>query len=73
MADGRRRDAWYHTALVACLLAESGRDPKRRTQPFSETDFHPDGAKAYQQAQRNARSITASDREMLHRVFPSKQ
>jgi len=75
MAEGRRREAWYHTALLATLQAEANRDRKQRRQPFSETDFHPDGSRAYGSGGSGTLPMTESDRVMLRRAFPgsSKQ
>jgi len=39
MEEGRRREAWNHTAEVLAMLANCHRDPK--TRPFARTDFHP--------------------------------
>jgi hypothetical protein len=73
MAEGRRREAWYHTALLAAMQAEMNRDHKRRHHPFRESDFHPDGAGAYAQAKLVTAKMTASDREMLRQAFPGKK
>lgn len=74
MAAGRRREAWYHTALLAALTAEINRDRKGRSQPFTESDFHPDGAAAYRAAHKaRARPLSATDREMLRQAFPGKK
>jgi len=72
MAEGRQREAWYHTALLAALHAESNRDPKQRRQPFTEADFHPHGAQAYSRQEQAVAPPTASDREMLRQTFPGK-
>ena len=63
MAAGRRREAWYHTALlVSCWAGEK----------HDETDFHPEGRDAYAQPEA-APPPTESDREMLRAAFPGKQ
>ncbi len=40
MAEGRRREAWDHTAAVMSLLANIHRDP-RKGKAFKPEDFHP--------------------------------
>jgi hypothetical protein len=53
---GHLRERWQaretredrRTALIACILANVNRDPKRRAQPFEIEDFMP-GAKKRQQ------------------------
>lgn len=39
MVESRSREAWYHTALVACMVANANRDPKSSPIPMAE--FHP--------------------------------
>lgn len=39
--EGKSEDAWNRTALLACLLANANRDPKKRKRPFGVEDFHP--------------------------------
>ena len=47
MAEGRCREAWArHSALLA-LIAETHRDPKQRSRPFTPAEFDP-----YHQARR---------------------
>ena len=73
MAAGRRREAWYHTALLVTMQAEMNRDRKQRSQPFTEADFHPDGRVAYGGAtERRAPPLTAADDAMLSQLFPGK-
>lgn len=40
MAEGRSRDAWWHTSHLMCLVANANRDPKK-TRPFKPADFDP--------------------------------
>ena len=41
MVDGRRTDAWNHTANLLCMLANIHRDPKKQRKPFEPREFHP--------------------------------
>ena len=41
MVDGRREEAWSHTAALMSLQANIHRDRKKRNSPFSPADFHP--------------------------------
>jgi len=41
MAEGRRRNEWEHTALIAAQFAEAHRDKKKRAKPFRFDDFYP--------------------------------
>jgi len=40
-ARARLVEAWNHTALLAAIVANTARDPKRRRKPFTAADFHP--------------------------------
>jgi hypothetical protein len=40
MAEGKVEDDWNRTALIACILANSNRDPKK-TKAYTVKDFHP--------------------------------
>ena len=40
MAEGRARDAWYHTSVVLAMLANTHRDPKKG-KAFEPDDFNP--------------------------------
>lgn len=35
------KSQWSQTALIACILANSNRDPKRKPTPFKIEDFDP--------------------------------
>ena len=40
MAEGRQRDSWSHTSAVLALVANTHRDPRRRS-AFRPQDFDP--------------------------------
>ena len=40
MAEGLGRERWARTALLACVVANAARDPKKR-RPFTPDDFNP--------------------------------
>lgn len=42
MVRGRERADWARASLLASLLAEPSRDPKKRRKPFTPDDFTPD-------------------------------
>ena len=42
MAEGHGRESWAHTSLIAALLANAHRDPKKG-RPFRVNDFNPYG------------------------------
>lgn len=33
--------AWDHTAQLSAMLANTARDPKKRSRPFMPAEFHP--------------------------------
>ena len=41
MVDASRQEQWSHTAALMALTANVHRNPKRRSSPYSPTDFHP--------------------------------
>lgn len=41
MADEREWLAWQHTAQLSAILANTSRDPKKRSKPFLPAEFHP--------------------------------
>jgi hypothetical protein len=41
MADARRRDGWQHTSAVLAMLANVHRNPKKKPQPFTPSEFNP--------------------------------
>lgn len=41
MAEARQSDEWNRTALLAAILANTNRDPKKRPRPYEIQDFHP--------------------------------
>jgi len=41
MADEREWLAWQHTAQLSAMLANTSRDPKKRSKPFLPAEFHP--------------------------------
>ncbi len=41
MADGAQEQAWNHTSAIVAMIAEVNRDSKRRSRPFTATEFHP--------------------------------
>jgi hypothetical protein len=41
MAAGRLETDWDRTAELCYLIAESNRDPRRRSTPYRPQDFHP--------------------------------
>lgn len=61
MLEGRRDEAWNHTAALLALVAETHRDPQRRDAPFTLHDFHP-------ACLRDPADLTIQDREDLMRA-----
>ena len=41
MYEGRERTEWGRTALIACILANSNRDPSKQRRPFTVDQFNP--------------------------------
>ena len=41
MADERDWQTWLHTAQLSAMIANSQRDPKKKSKPFLPTEFHP--------------------------------
>lgn len=41
MAEAKERAAWGRAAMVACLIAETNRDEKKKSEPFTPDDFNP--------------------------------
>ena len=41
MVEAKQKNDWGHTAAIMALTANCHRDPKKRRQPFSPTDFDP--------------------------------
>ena len=41
MADEREWQAWQHTAQLSAMIANSQRDPKKKSKPFLPAEFHP--------------------------------
>ncbi|MEX2188444.1 MAG: hypothetical protein WD875_16670 [Pirellulales bacterium] len=37
----RQTDRWNHTAMTCALMANIHRDKKKRSKPFTPSDFHP--------------------------------
>jgi len=40
MVEGKVCDEWNRTSMIACILANSNRDPKK-SKAFTMSDFHP--------------------------------
>lgn len=38
---GREKSQWARTSLVACILANTARDPAKQRRPFAPDDFNP--------------------------------
>lgn len=62
MHDAKCETDWNHTASLMALIANINRDPRKRTAPFSISDFHP-------MLQRVAAKPTPSDITSLKNVF----
>jgi hypothetical protein len=60
---------WDRTAAVLAMLANTVRDPKRKSDPYSPADFHPirDNAKPAQEP------ATAAELDGLRKVLESCQ
>ena len=41
MWEGRSEHQWDQTALLACLIANANRNPKKRRRPFAVEEFNP--------------------------------
>jgi len=41
MADGKRKHDWSQAAMVAAVIANCHRDPKRQRRPYHPDDFNP--------------------------------
>lgn len=41
MTEGRRREAWDHTASLMALIANCNRDAQKVRRPFHPDQFHP--------------------------------
>lgn len=41
MSRGKQEDQWNHTALLAAMIANSVRDPKKKRKPYQPEDFLP--------------------------------
>lgn len=67
MFDGRRREAWTHTANVMALLANCHRHPKR-LRPFHLADFLPPDLRAEVRRTSGIR-LTAGNLRMLKPLF----
>lgn len=57
--DWKRQD--QHAALVACLIANANRDPKKKRQPFKIEDFMP-GEKPEQSPEQQAAILMFASR-----------
>lgn len=68
MADERDWRAWDHTSAQCSMIANTGRDPKKRPRPFTPAEFHaPLIARRLQQRRevRDARSSIALLRDVF--------
>jgi hypothetical protein len=63
MVEANRREAWQHTSAVLATLANIHRDPKKRSRPYSATDFQPLASKKV------ATAPTQSHIRVLKNVF----
>ena len=68
MGDGRGRAQWAQTSLLAALIANGNRDPKK-TRAFSEADFDPYAAEDRRRAK--AVTITKENVGLMKRAFES--
>lgn len=41
MARGKQSSFWEPASLIACLIANTNRDPSRRRRPFTPEEFNP--------------------------------
>jgi len=41
MLEGRSKSNWSHTSAILALIANVNRDPKKRPDPFTVSDFDP--------------------------------
>ena len=41
MATESLRASWNQTSMLAAILANANRDPKKKPEPFQPDDFHP--------------------------------
>ena len=64
MAEGRQRDSWSHTSAVLALVANTHRDPRRRS-AFRPQDFDPF-------AEKSSADVPKADITVLKRVFCRK-
>jgi len=66
MAQGHERSEWNRASGLMALVANMGRDPKRRSRPFSPDEFNPLAAPRRADAPRagvgdGARRVTPAD------------
>ena len=68
MANGRSHEAWMHTASVMAIVANTVRDPKKRSRPYTVKDFHPEIVAAGR-GRNGAVKITPQNIDILRRAF----
>ena len=66
MVGARRQDQWSHTAAVMALVANVHRNPKKRSKPYSPTEFHP-------LVERKPVTIAKTGIRVLKRVFVDRR
>lgn len=64
MSEGRGKDAWAHTSSLLALLANAHRDPKKKSTPYSSSDFNP-----HESHQKDKPIATVTDLSILKTVF----
>ena len=72
MAEGRRQEAWQHTAWLSAMIANTGRDPKKKPRPFMPDDFNPMVKRDASAGARKAGAMELKDMSTLRDVFTGK-
>ena len=65
MADGPGRTSWAQTSLIACILANANRDPKKRSRPYTPADFDPYAEDADREDSRRLTAENITDLKMF--------
>lgn len=65
MRNGREKQEWNHTALVAMILANANRDPKKKPWQFSH--FHP-----FEEVKESGSTLRAENITDLKVLLPDK-
>jgi hypothetical protein len=67
MAHAKQRSEWRRTASIMALIAETNRDPKQQSQPFTEDDFDPFAGEYTKRDE--AMEMTESDKARFAEIF----